>query len=292
MPSSPGRGWRARSPPCSPTAPGYRRWARPRPRSRDPARRRQWPTKCSPRRARRRASHGPRPRVRSRTRADRDSRWRRRPARVRRHGAGAVTERPWTGRRLHFVGIGGAGMSGIALVGRALGADVTGSDRAESSYLRELREAGIQPAIGHDAANVPDGDDVELVYSTAVGPDNPERDRAGERGLIELHRADVLAEITALRPTIAITGTHGKTTTAAMTVHALIGAGADPGYLVGGEVRSTGTNAGWGAGEWLVVEADESDRSMLKLHPAVALVTNVELDHHATYASPDRKSVV
>jgi UDP-N-acetylmuramate--alanine ligase len=196
-----------------------------------------------------------------------------------------VTERPWTGRRLHFVGIGGAGMSGIALVARALGADVTGSDRADSSYLRELREAGIEPAIGHDAANVPDGDDVELVYSTAVGPDNPERARARERGLIELHRADVLAQITALRPTIAITGTHGKTTTAAMTVHALIGAGADPGYLVGGEVRSTGTNAGWGAGEWLVVEADESDRSMLKLHPAVALVTNVELDHHATYAS-------
>src|SRR4051812_27752392 len=176
-------------------------------------------------------------------------------------------------------------MSGIALVAGALGAAVTGSDRAESSYLRELREAGIEPAIGHDAANVPDGDDVELVYSTAVGPDNHERARAGERGLAQLHRADVLAEITALRPTIAITGTHGKTTTAAMTVHALIGAGADPGYLVGGEVRGTGTNAGWGAGEWLVVEADESDRSMLKLHPAVALVTNVELDHHATYAS-------
>ena len=176
-------------------------------------------------------------------------------------------------------------MSGIALVAAALGADVTGSDRAESTYIARLREAGIDPAVGHDAHNLPDGHDVELVYSTAVGPDNPERALARERGLTELHRADVLAEITALRPTIAITGTHGKTTTAAMTVHALRDAGADPGYLVGGEVRSTGSNAGWGAGEWTVVEADESDRSMLKLQPAVALVTNVELDHHATYAS-------
>ena len=176
-------------------------------------------------------------------------------------------------------------MSGIALVAAALGAEVTGSDRAESTYVARLREAGIDPAIGHDADNLPDGDDVELVYSTAVGPENPERALARERGLTELHRADVLGEITALRPTIAVTGTHGKTTTAAMTVHALRGAGADPGYLVGGEVRSTGSNAGWGAGEWIVVEADESDRSMLKLQPAVAVVTNVELDHHATYAS-------
>jgi UDP-N-acetylmuramate--alanine ligase len=176
-------------------------------------------------------------------------------------------------------------MSGIALVAASLGASVTGSDRAESTYVARLREVGIEPAIGHDAANLPDGDDVELVYSTAVGEDNPERALAHERGLTQLHRADVLAQITELRPTIAVTGTHGKTTTSAMAVHALIGAGADPGYLVGGEVRSTGSNAGWGAGEWLVIEADESDRSMLKLHPTVALVTNVELDHHATYAS-------
>jgi UDP-N-acetylmuramate--alanine ligase len=192
---------------------------------------------------------------------------------------------PWAGRRLHFVGIGGAGMSGLALVARALGASVTGSDRTESSYIHRLREAGLEPVIGHAAANLPDGRDVELVYSTAIGPENPERALASERGLTELHRADLLAELTELRPTVAITGTHGKTTTAAMAVHALIGAGADPAYLVGGEVRSTESNAGWGAGEWLIVEADESDRSMLGLHPAVALVTNVELDHHATYAS-------
>jgi UDP-N-acetylmuramate--alanine ligase len=196
----------------------------------------------------------------------------------------AVTdERPWAGRRLHFIGIGGAGMSGLALVARALGAEVSGSDRAESPALKRLRDAGCEAFVGHDAAHVPA--DAEIVYSTAVPPDNPERTIARERGQQELHRADLLAEITALRRCIAVTGTHGKTTTTSMVVHALRGCGMDPGYLVGGDVRSTGANAGWGAGEWVVVEADESDRSLLKLHPDVAVLTNAELDHHATYAS-------
>ena len=124
-----------------------------------------------------------------------------------------------------------------------------------------------------------------MVVSSAIPPENPERVAARERGLRELHRADLLGEITRLRPTIAVTGTHGKTTTSSMVVHALRGCGLDPAYLVGGEVRSTGSNAGWGAGEWLVVEADESDRSLLKLTPEVAVLTNAELDHHATYAS-------
>jgi UDP-N-acetylmuramate--alanine ligase len=189
----------------------------------------------------------------------------------------------WAGRRLHFVGIGGAGMSGLALVARALGAEVSGSDRADSPTLARLREAGCETAVGHDAANVPA--DAEVVYSTAVPEDNPERAVARERGQTELHRADLLAEITALRRCIAVTGTHGKTTTTSMVVHALRGCGLDPSYLVGGDVRSTGSNAGWGAGEWVVVEADESDRSLLKLHPDVAVLTNAELDHHATYAS-------
>jgi UDP-N-acetylmuramate--alanine ligase len=187
-----------------------------------------------------------------------------------------TTDKPWGGRRLHFVGIGGAGMSGLALVARELGAEVSGSDRAPDSPY--LRRAGFTVAAGHDATNVPPG--AEVVVSSAIGPDNPER-QAGR----ELHRADLLGEITRLRPTIAVTGTHGKTTTSSMIVHALRGAGLDPSYLVGGEVRSTGSNAGWGTGEWLVVEADESDRSLLKLAPRVAVLTNAELDHHATYTS-------
>jgi UDP-N-acetylmuramate--alanine ligase len=190
----------------------------------------------------------------------------------------------WAGRRLHFVGIGGAGMSGLALVARALGATVTGSDRAAGSpYAGPLRALGIEPAVGHDSANVPDG--AEIVVSSAIPPDNPERAAGRERGLRELHRAELLGELTRLRPTIAVTGTHGKTTTSSMLVHALRGCGMDPAYLVGGAVRSTGSNAGWGEGEWLVVEADESDRSLLRLAPGIAVLTNAELDHHTTYSS-------
>jgi UDP-N-acetylmuramate--alanine ligase len=191
-----------------------------------------------------------------------------------------MAEPDWSGRRLHFVGIGGAGMSGLALVAKDLGAQVTGSDRSESSYTERLRERGIEPAIGHDAANVPA--DAEVVYSTAVPADNPERRAAAGR---ELHRADLLAQIAALRRCLAVTGTHGKTTTAGMVVHALRGAGLDPAYVVGGELRATGMNAGWGTGEWIVVEADESDRSLLKLDPEIAVLTSAELDHHATYRS-------
>ncbi|MGI8713344.1 MAG: UDP-N-acetylmuramate--L-alanine ligase [Solirubrobacteraceae bacterium] len=185
----------------------------------------------------------------------------------------------WSGRRLHFVGIGGAGMSGLALIAQTLGAQVTGSDRADSSYTERLREHGIPPLLGHRAANVPAG--AEVVYSTAVAADNPEREAA----VRQLHRADLLAEIGALRRCLAVTGTHGKTTTAAMVVHALRGAGMDPGYVIGGELRGTGANAGWGTGEWIVIEADESDRSLLKLDPEIAVLTNAELDHHATYGS-------
>ncbi len=189
-------------------------------------------------------------------------------------------EHPWSGRRLHFVGIGGAGMSGLALVARSLGADVTGSDRSpDSPYLTPLRSLGVTPSEGHDAAHVPPG--AEVVYSSAIPPENPER-QVAER---ELHRADLLGELTRIKPTIAISGTHGKTTTSSMVVHAMRGCGLDPSYLVGGEVRSTGANAGWGTGEWLVVEADESDRSLLKLSPRIAVVTNAEMDHHTTYAS-------
>ncbi len=194
---------------------------------------------------------------------------------------------PWGDRRLHFVGVGGAGMSGYARAAYALGAQVSGSDRADSPYLQRLRADGVltRASIGHTAANVPEGADVELVYSSAIDPENPERAAARERGLPEHPRADLLAELSALRRTIAVAGTHGKTTTSSMLVHALRGANLDPGWLVGAEVGGGLPNAHWSAGEWLVVEADESDRSMLSLRTEIAVVTNVELDHHATYRS-------
>jgi len=191
----------------------------------------------------------------------------------------------WAGRRLHFVGIGGAGMSGLALIARALGASVTGSDRAGSPYLDRVREAGIDAVVGHDGANLPAGDDVELVVSTAIGADNSERVAGRSRDLRELHRGELLGELSRLRRTIAVSGTHGKTTTASMIAHALLRLDWTPTYVIGGELRTTGSNAGFGAGEWLVVEADESDRSFLHLRSEIAVVTNIELDHHTTYAS-------
>ncbi|MBA2505984.1 MAG: UDP-N-acetylmuramate--L-alanine ligase [Thermoleophilaceae bacterium] len=180
------------------------------------------------------------------------------------------------GRRLHFVGIGGAGMSGLALVARGLGGQVSGSDRAESVYTERLRGAGIEPRIGHAAENVPEG--AELVVSTAIPADNPE-----VAGRETIHRGDLLGEITRMKRCIAVAGAHGKTTVTSMIAHVLAPKGAA--YLIGGELRSSGTNAAWGEGEWIVVEADESDRSFLKLAPEVAVVTNLELDHHTAYAS-------
>jgi UDP-N-acetylmuramate--alanine ligase len=190
---------------------------------------------------------------------------------------------PFAGRSLHFVGIGGAGMSGLALVAANLGAAVTGSDRADSPYCERLRAAGIEPAIGHDATNYPPG--AQLVVSTAIPEDNPELSAARAAGATVLHRGDLLGELSRMKRTIAVSGTHGKTTTASMAAHVLLECGRDPGFLVGGELRSAGTNAAWGEGEWAVIEADESDRSFLKLDRPVAVITNIELDHHATYAT-------
>jgi UDP-N-acetylmuramate--alanine ligase len=188
----------------------------------------------------------------------------------------------FAGRKLHFVGIGGAGMSGLALVARALGAEVGGADRGESPYLGPLRAQGIEVRIGHDRP-APAG--AELVVSTAIPPDNPELVAAREAGARVLQRGDLLGEVSALKHTIAVGGTHGKTTTAAMAALVLSETGRDPGFLIGGELRARGTNAGWGDGDWAIVEADESDRSFLKLSRPVAVVTSVELDHHATYRS-------
>ncbi len=216
-----------------------------------------------------------------------------------------AVERPWAGRRLHFVGVGGAGMSGYARAAHALGAIISGSDRAQTPYLERLCEEGVLEArVGHDRRNIPAAHGVELIYSSAVAPENPERAAARERGLPERPRAELLAELTALRPTIAVAGAHGKTTTASMIVHVLRAQGIDPSWLVGSSVGAGLDNSYWAparplarspalpsAGsptrprEWLVVEADESDRSMLSLHVEIAVLTNVELDHHATFAS-------
>jgi UDP-N-acetylmuramate--alanine ligase len=193
---------------------------------------------------------------------------------------------PWRGRRMHFVGVGGAGMSAYARAAHTLGAEVSGSDGADSPYLRRLAADGVLEArVGHRAGNVPRGEGVELFYSSAVTPENVERRAARERGIAERPRAGLLGELSAMRRTIAVAGTHGKTTTASMIAHALRAAGMRPGWLVGAPIGGGLANAEWGQGEWLVVEADESDRSMLSLSVEVALLTNVELDHHATFAS-------
>ena len=139
--------------------------------------------------------------------------------------------------------------------------------------------------VGHRAENLPAGEGVELVYSSAVGAENPERVAARERGMAELTRADLLGELSALRRTIAVAGTHGKTTTSSMIAHALLGRGACPGWLIGAPIGGGLANADWGEGEWLVIEADESDRSLLSLKVEIAVLTNVELDHHASFAS-------
>jgi UDP-N-acetylmuramate--alanine ligase len=199
-----------------------------------------------------------------------------------------VSAADWGGRRLHFIGIGGAGMSGLALVCARLGAEVTGSDRADSSYMERLRSAGLKPAVGHDAANLPEG--AGVVVSTAIGGENPELSLARERGVEPIHRGQLLAELCAEKRLIAIAGTHGKTTTTAMAVWALRAIGADPAFFIGGEVPGLGpdgaaANAGWGDGEWVVAEADESDASFLRLRPEVAVITNVEMDHHTRWGS-------
>src|SRR3954447_17721583 len=199
-----------------------------------------------------------------------------------------MTSARWAGRRLHFIGIGGAGMSGLALVAKSLGAEVTGSDRAESSYMERLRAAGIEPKLGHDAQQVPP--DAEVVVSTAIPEDNLELIRARERGQTVIHRGELLAELCSLRRLLAVAGTHGKTTTTAMCAWALREIGADPAFFLGGELPGAGpdgaaANAAWGEGEWVIAEADESDASFLELRPEIAVITNVEPDHHSRWSS-------
>ncbi len=192
-----------------------------------------------------------------------------------------------SGRSFHFIAIGGAGMSGLALVCSQLGASVTGSDRSESTYVKRLRVAGIEPRIGHDADSVPA--DAEVVVSTAIPDENPELVRARGRDQKVMHRGQLLAELARLKRLIAVAGTHGKTTTSGMLVYGLRAIGADPAFVLGGELPGAGpggepANAGWGEGEWIVAEADESDGSFLELGPEIAVITNIELDHHSRWS--------
>src|SRR6266566_706639 len=168
-------------------------------------------------------------------------------------------------------------MSALALVAKEWGAEVGGSDRARASYVERLEAAGIPVAIGHDAANVPDG--AEVIVSSAIGPDNPE-----VAGRAVRTRGELLAELVSLRPSIVVAGAHGKTTTAAMIAFCLERLGLDPAFLIGGIVPQLGGNARAGEG-WLVAEGDESDRSLELLRPEIAVLTNVDLDHHSTFAS-------
>jgi UDP-N-acetylmuramate--alanine ligase len=184
-------------------------------------------------------------------------------------------------RHIHFVGIGGVGMSGIAEVLFNLGYVISGSDLADSVTLKRLAGLGIQTYIGHAAANV-DGADA-VVTSTAVQADNPEVLTAREKHIPVVPRALMLAELMRLKQGIAIAGTHGKTTTTSLVASVLAEAGLDPTFVIGGRLNSAGVNARLGQGDYIVVEADESDASFLKLSPVMAVVTNIDADHMETY---------
>ncbi|HEU4622253.1 MAG TPA: UDP-N-acetylmuramate--L-alanine ligase [Burkholderiaceae bacterium] len=184
-------------------------------------------------------------------------------------------------QRIHFVGIGGSGMSGIAEVLVNLGFGVSGSDLADNATTRRLAGLGARIAIGHDAAHVVDVDAV--VVSTAVKPDNPEVMAARAKRIPIVPRAVMLAELMRLKRGVAIAGTHGKTTTTSLVASVLAAGGVDPTFVIGGRLNSAGANAKLGTGEWIVVEADESDASFLNLLPVVAVVTNIDADHMETY---------
>jgi UDP-N-acetylmuramate--alanine ligase len=188
---------------------------------------------------------------------------------------------PTSLRSLHFIGIGGAGMSGIALVLRKRGYEVTGSDLKSSRYVSLLEDGGVRVAIGHNALNL-DNPDV-VVISSAVPSHNVELREARRRGILVVKRAQALAWLMHLGRGVAVCGTHGKTTTTSMISRVLVDAGMDPTFLVGGELNDLGSNARHGEGELVVCEADESDGSLLLLEPEVAVLTNMELDHHSNY---------
>src|SRR5580658_7571721 len=192
---------------------------------------------------------------------------------------------PLTIGRMHFVGIGGIGMSGIAEVLHTLGYSVQGSDIAESANVYRLREAGIPVSIGHDAANL--GDARVVVVSTAVKRDNPEVAAARARFIPVVRRAEMLAELMRLKWSIAVGGSHGKTTTTSLIACMLEAAHLDPTVINGGIINASGTNTRLGDGDWMVVEADESDGSFLRLPAVIAVVTNMDPEHLDYWGTPE-----
>ncbi|MDA0981425.1 MAG: UDP-N-acetylmuramate--L-alanine ligase, partial [Proteobacteria bacterium] len=184
-------------------------------------------------------------------------------------------------RRIHFVGIGGSGMSGIAEVLANMGYEVSGSDLAESAATRRLVRLGVVVRLAHEAAHI-QGADV-VVVSSAVRPDNPEVIAARAARVPVVPRALMLAELMRLKQGVAIAGTHGKTTTTSLVASVLAEGGLDPTFVIGGRLNAAGSNARLGAGDFIVVEADESDASFLHLQPVVAVVTNIDADHMDTY---------
>ena len=184
-------------------------------------------------------------------------------------------------KHVHFVGIGGAGMSGIAEVLATQGFVVSGSDLADGAATRRLAGLGVKITIGHSAANIVGANAV--VVSTAVAPDNPEVVAARECGTPVVPRALMLAELMRLKQGIAVAGTHGKTTTTSLIASVLAEGGLDPTFVIGGRLLSADANARLGTGEFLVAEADESDASFLYLSPVLAVITNIDEDHMETY---------
>jgi UDP-N-acetylmuramate--alanine ligase len=182
---------------------------------------------------------------------------------------------------IHFVGIGGAGMSGIAEVFHNLGYQVSGSDINDSATVRHLQGLGVRVSIGHDAQNVRDTHVV--VVSTAIDEENPEIVAARDQRIPIVRRAEMLAELMRFRQGIAVAGTHGKTTTTSLVASVLVKGGLNPTYVIGGKLNSSGRHAELGASDYLVAEADESDASFLFLQPMIAIVTNIDQDHLSTY---------
>lgn len=191
----------------------------------------------------------------------------------------------WTGKQIHFIGIGGAGMSGLARICLSLGLNVSGSDAKDSSVVTALKALGAEIFVGHDANQVKDAGIV--IYSNAISPNNPEMIRAKELSLPLLTRAQALAVLMSTSKSVAVAGTHGKTTTSSMLTVALQSCGVDPSFAIGGTLTASGSNAHRGTGEYFVAEADESDGSFMEYHPFSAIITNIEHDHVDFFATEE-----